>query len=67
MTSNQFGRIFLFLYEMYYENMVKIENRHTFEQKRTYFPVVKVAANRNPGDEFTKVYNQARERVIVKE
>lgn len=46
-------------------NVVKIENSHRFTQPGTHFPVVKVAVNRKPGDEFTRIYNQERVRVIV--
>ena len=46
---------------------VRIENSHTFTRTGTHFPVVKVAVNRKPGDEFTRIYNQARVRVIVEE
>lgn len=38
---------------------------YTFTEPGTYFPVVKVASNRTPGDLFTRIRNQARMRVIV--
>ena len=38
---------------------------HVFTMPGTYFPTVKVASNRKPGDFFTRVRNQARIRVIV--
>lgn len=38
---------------------------HTFRKSGTYFPVVKVASNRTPGDFFTKVMNQDRVRIVV--
>lgn len=41
------------------------EVQHIFERPGTYFPVVKVASNRTPGDFFTRIRNQARMRVIV--
>ncbi|MCM1122431.1 MAG: hypothetical protein NC416_07605 [Eubacterium sp.] len=47
-------------------NTVRIVNSHTFVQAGTHFPVVKVATNRTAGDEFTRIYNQARVRVVVK-
>lgn len=40
---------------------------HAFSRPGTYFPVVKVASNRTPGDYFTKVMNQDRVRVVVTE
>lgn len=40
---------------------------HVFEKPGTYFPVIKVASNRTPGDMFTKVMNQDRVRVVVTE
>lgn len=47
-------------------NIVRIQNSHTFQSKGTHYPVVKIGTNRNPGDEFTRIYNQARVRVVVK-
>lgn len=38
---------------------------HVFKKAGTYFPVVKVASNRTPGDRFTKVMNQDRVRIVV--
>lgn len=46
-------------------NIVKIESSHTFQSLGTHFPVVKVATNKTMGDEFTRIYNQSRVRVIV--
>lgn len=46
---------------------VRAVNSHMFEKPGTYYPVAKVASNRNPGDIFTRVMNQDRIRVIVKE
>lgn len=43
------------------------ETSHVFTKPGIYFPVIKVASNRMPGDIFTKVRNQARMRVIVAE
>lgn len=40
---------------------------HIFTRPGTYFPVVKVASNRTPGDRFTRVWNQDRIRVVVEE
>ncbi len=40
---------------------------HTFTKPGIYFPVIKVASNRQPGDIFTSLRNQARIRVIVEE
>lgn len=40
---------------------------HVFKKAGTYFPVVKVASNKTPGDMFTKVMNQDRVRIIVTE
>lgn len=40
---------------------------HVFHRAGTYFPVVKVAANRAPGDRFTRVMNMDRVRVVVTE
>lgn len=40
---------------------------HVFHKVGTYFPVVKVASNRTPGDRFTRVMNQDRVRIIVTE
>lgn len=39
---------------------------HVFEKPGIYFPVVKVAVNRNNGDIYTNIRNQARVRVVVK-
>lgn len=41
------------------------EAEYIFTKSGTYFPVVKVASNRNLGDIFTRVWNQARIRVVV--
>lgn len=41
------------------------EASFTFTKPGTYFPVVKVASNRTPGDIFTMIRNQARMRVVV--
>lgn len=40
---------------------------YVFTKLGIYFPVVKVASNRVPGDAFTRVWNQARIRVVVEE
>lgn len=40
---------------------------HVFKKPGTYFPVVKVASNRMPGDRFTRVMNQDRVRIVVTE
>lgn len=42
------------------------ETSFTFTKPGTYFPVIKVASNRNAGDIFTRIRNQARMRVVVK-
>lgn len=44
---------------------VEAVNSYTYSEPGTYFPVVKVAVNRTRGDEFTRVRNQARVRVVV--
>lgn len=41
------------------------ETTFIFTKPGTYFPVVKVASNRTPGDIFTMIRNQARMRVVV--
>ncbi len=41
--------------------------KHIYTRPGTYFPVVKVASNRTLGDRFTRVWNQARVRVVVSE
>ncbi len=40
---------------------------HVFKKAGTYFPVVKVASNKTPGDMFTRVMNQDRVRIVVTE
>lgn len=40
---------------------------YTFNTPGTRFPVVKAASNRNGNDPFTRIWNQARIRVIVEE
>ena len=42
-----------------------VTHSYTYDKPGTYFPVIKAASNRMPGDEFTRVRNQARVRVIV--
>ena len=46
---------------------MEIENSHVFRKSGTYFPVVKIALNRNPGDVLTRVWNLARVRIIVED
>lgn len=41
------------------------EASFTFTKPGAYFPVIKVASNRTPGDIFTMIRNQARMRVVV--
>lgn len=41
------------------------ETSHVFTRPGVYFPVVKAASNRHPGDEFTQIFNQDRVRVVV--
>lgn len=38
---------------------------YCFNRPGVYFPLVKVASNRSPGDSFTRVRNMARVRVVV--
>lgn len=45
--------------------LVAFQAEHAFDKPGTYFPVVKVATNKNPGDFYTRIRNQARVRVIV--
>lgn len=40
---------------------------HVFYKPGTYFPVVKAASNRTKGDVFTRVMNQDRVRIVVRE
>lgn len=40
---------------------------HIFTKPGTYFPVIKVASNRHPGDIFTQILNQDRVRVVVED
>lgn len=42
-----------------------VSAEHIFTMPGVYFPVVKVASNRQPGNPFTCLRNQARIRVIV--
>lgn len=44
----------------------RAETSFVFSRPGTYFPVVKVASNRTPGDIFTRIRNQARMRVVVR-
>lgn len=43
------------------------EATHTFTRPGTYFVVAKIATNRTPGDLFTRIRNQARMRVVVRD
>lgn len=43
----------------------EIKNTYCYDQPGTYFPVIKVATNRNSGDIFTRIRNLARVRVVV--
>lgn len=40
---------------------------HTYTKPGTYFAVVRVTSNRNPGDAYTRLRNLCRVRVIVEE
>lgn len=42
-----------------------VEAEHVYETPGTYFAVVRVSSNRNPGDSFTRLRNLCRARVIV--
>ena len=49
------------------ENRAIVTHSCSFEIPGTYFPVLKIATNRIPGDRFTRVWNLARARVVVEE
>lgn len=44
-----------------------VEAEHSFSKPGTYFCVVRVTSNRNPGDGYTRLRNLCRVRVIVDE
>ena len=48
-------------------NRAVVTHECSFDAPGTYFPVLKVATNRVPGDRFTRVWNLARVRIVVGE
>jgi len=47
------------------DGRITISSRRRFDKPGTFFPTIKVSANKQPGNSFTKLWNLSRVRVTV--